>query len=147
MQDELLQAHLGHGVARMFRLVNRACSRALAEHGLSAEQAHLLSVLWTLGPMTMGALQRTLCLSSATLTGSIDRMEAQELVRRVPAPDDRRAWLVEARVPARRREKIEATVDRAEKRCFAALTATERRELARLLDKCIAELEPETQAH
>jgi DNA-binding MarR family transcriptional regulator len=146
MQDELLRSHLGHAIVRMFRLVNRSCNRALAEHDLSAEQAHVMSVLWQLGPMTMGALQRTLGVSSATLTGSIDRMEAQELVRRVASPDDGRASLVEARVSGRRREKIEATVERAEKRCFAALTTTEQRELARLLDLCIADLEPETQA-
>ncbi len=130
----------------MFRLVNRACNRALAEQGLSAEQAHVLSVLWTLGPLTMGELQRTLGLSSATLTGSIDRMEQQALVRRVPSLADRRAFLIEPRVPARRRERIEATVDRAEQRCFAALTASERRELARLLVKCSTELEREVPA-
>jgi DNA-binding MarR family transcriptional regulator len=143
MQDESLRDHLGHAVVRIFRLVNRSCNRALAEHDLSAEQAHVLSVLWTLGPKTMGELQRTLSLSSATLTGSIDRMERQELVRRVPSPDDGRAWRIEARVPARRRARIEATVERAEQRCFAALNAAERRELARLLDKCIADLEVE----
>lgn len=146
MQDESLDAHLGHAVVRLFRLVNRACNRALAEHELSAEQAHVLSVLWTLGPMTMGELQRTLALSSATLTGSIDRMEQQGLVRRVPSPTDRRAFVIEPRVAARRRERIEATVARAEQRCFAALTASERRELARLLAKCSSDLEREVPA-
>jgi DNA-binding MarR family transcriptional regulator len=141
MQDERLRDHLGHAVVRMFRLVNRTCNRALGELGLSAEQAHLLSVLWMYGPMTIGALQRTLALSSATLTGSIDRMEATELVRRVPSPADRRAFVVEPRVPARRRAKIEDTAFRAEQHCFAALTAAERRELARLLEKCIEDLE------
>src|SRR2546423_3509024 len=140
MQDKLSEQHLGHAVVRMFRLMNRTVNRTLAEHQLSAEQAHLLSVLWTFGPLTIGALQRELALSSATLTGSIDRLEAQELVRRVPSPDDRRATVIEARVPARRREKIEATRDRAERRCFATLTAAERKELARLLDKCISDL-------
>ena len=133
-------------MVRMFRLMNRSVTRALSEHALSAEQAHLRSVLWTFGPMTIGALQRELALSSATLTGAIDRMEAQELVRRVPSPADRRASLIEARVPARRREKIEASVERSEQRCFAALTAGERKELARLLDKCIADLEPDAAA-
>lgn len=146
MQGSLSERHLGHAVALTFRMVNRLVNRTLADHQLSAEQAHVLSVLWELGPMTMTALQRTLALSSATLTGAIDRMELQELVRRVPIPGDRRAWMIEARVAPRRRDKIQATVDRAEKRCFAALSAAERRELARLLDKCIADLEPETQA-
>jgi DNA-binding MarR family transcriptional regulator len=143
MQDERLDGHLAHEVVRMFRLVNRSANRALAEHELSAEQAHVLSVLWAFGPVTMGELQRTLALSSATLTGSIDRMEAQELVRRVPSPADRRAYVIEPRVSARRRDKIEATVEHFEQRCFAALTASERKELGRLLGKCIADLERE----
>ena len=146
MQDKLSERHLGHAMVRMFRLMNRSVNRALSEHSLSAEQAHLLSVLWTFGPLTIGALQRELALSSATLTGSIDRLATQELVKRVPSPDDRRATLIEARVPPKRREKIEATVERAESRCFSALTPAERRELARLLDRCIADLEPDATA-
>jgi DNA-binding MarR family transcriptional regulator len=146
MQDVASEPHLAHAVARMFRLINRSANRTLADVQLSAEQAHLLSVLWELGPMTMGALQRTLALSSATLTGAIDRMEAQELVRRVPVPGDGRAWVIEPRVPPRRRDKIQAAVERVEARCFATLSGPERRDLARLLDKCIADLEPETQA-
>lgn len=141
MQDDRLRASLGNALVRLFRLVNRAHGRALKEHEVTTEQAHILSVLWTEGPMTIGKLQRMLALSSPTLTGALDRMETQGLVRRVPSPDDRRASLIEPRVPARQRTKIEATVDASETRCFAALTAAERRELLRLLDACITDLD------
>jgi DNA-binding MarR family transcriptional regulator len=134
---------LSHAVVRLFRLVNRATNRAVAELGLSGEQAHVLVALWEMGPVTVGALQRELALSSATLTGAIDRMVASELVRRVPAPDDRRASLIEARVPAKRRDQVQDAVDRSDETCFAALTGAERKELLRLLGKCAADLEPE----
>jgi DNA-binding MarR family transcriptional regulator len=132
---------LSHAIVRLFRLVNRATSRAVADFELSGEQAHVLIALTEMGPVTVGALQRELALSSATLTGAIDRMEAAELVRRVPAPGDRRASLIEARIPAKRRDKVLEAVDRSDEACFSALTAAERKELLRLVGKCSADLE------
>ena len=143
MQDEQrLVRSLPHAIVRLFRMVNRAHNRALKPHGLSAEQAHVLSVLWIYGPMTMGALQRHLALSSPTLTGAIDRMEAQHLVHRVPNPDDGRAWLLEPEPAAnKKRTKIEDALETTEETCFASLSASERKELGRLLAKCIAGME------
>ena len=135
-----------NAVVRLFRLINRVHNRGLKPTGISAEQAHVLSILWVLGPITMGQLQRHLAVSSATLTGAIDRMEAQELVRRVPSPDDRRAFVLEPRLAAKKRAQVEAILEADEQRCFAVLTAGERKELLRLLDKVIAHLEPEAAA-
>jgi DNA-binding MarR family transcriptional regulator len=142
MQDDRVAASLPHAVARLFRLVNRAHNRALAELGLTAEQAHVLSVLWALGAKTIGQLQQLLALSSPTLTGTIDRMEAIGLVRRRAAPHDGRAWQIEPHPhAARKRRAVEATVARAEEECFAGLTAGERRELLRLTAKATAAIE------
>ncbi len=146
MQDDRLDASLSHALVRLFRLQNRLYSRELRAVGLSAEQAHLLSVLWVRGAMTMGALQKQLALSSATLTGAIDRMEVDGLVRRVPSPDDKRAFVLEARTTAKRRAQIEAAIDAGEARCFRALGKRERTELLRLLARCAAELEPDAAA-
>jgi MarR family transcriptional regulator, 2-MHQ and catechol-resistance regulon repressor len=141
MQDDRLRGSLGHALVRLFRLVNRAHGRALKPHGVSTEQAHILSILWTQGAMTIGRLQRLAALSSPTLTGALDRMEGQELVRRVPSPEDRRASTIEPRVSPKQRAKIESTLDESEARCYGALTAAERKELLRLLDKCLADLD------
>ena len=128
---------------RLFRLVNRVHNRAIAAHGVSAEQAHILLVLWgAAAPITMGQLQRQVALSSGTLTGAIDRMEAQGMVRRVPSPDDHRAVVIEPRVPAKKRAQIEATLDDTERALWSGLTAAERKELLRLMDRAIAVLEP-----
>jgi len=142
MQDDRLGTSLPHAVARLFRLVNRAHGRAFAATGVSAEQAHVLSILWTLGPLTVGQLQRVLALSSPTLTSTIDRMEAIGLVRRRAAPHDRRAWQVEPHpLAARKRRAIDSTIAKTEQECFASLTAAERRELLRLLGKAAGALE------
>src|SRR5262245_30172375 len=143
MQDERLRSSLPNAIVTLFRQTNRIYNRKLQEIGISAEQAHVLLVLDVTGPVTIGQLQKHLALSSATLTGAIDRLEAQELVRRVPSPDDRRAFVVESRLPAKKKAQIEAVVEAGEKLCFSSLTATEKKEMLRLLNKCIAALEPE----
>jgi len=140
MQDRF-RSSLPNAVVRLFRLINRVHNRGLKPTGISAEQAHVLSLLWLFGPLTIGQLQRMLALSSPTMTGAIDRMEAQELVRRVPSPDDGRAFLLEPLLPAKKRAQVEAILEADEQRCFSTLTGPERKELARLLDKVISHVE------
>ena len=136
MQDKRLRDAVGFGLVRAFRAVNRAHNRALRPLGLSAEQAHILIVLWLDGPMKVGELQRLLALSSATLTGAIDRMEKVGLVRRIPDPDDRRAFRLEpGRIDGRRRRAVEDMLEQTEERCFSALTKSERQKLFELLEK------------
>ena len=128
---------------RIFREQNRLHGRAVKPFGLSIEQAHLLVVLWTLGPMTMTALGREVALSSATLTAAVDRMEAAGLVRRVADETDRRAVRLE---PAAWSEPERAAVIdallRTEAQIFAPLTAAERSQLLTLLTRVLTELEP-----
>src|SRR5829696_1493271 len=104
MQGNRLDDSLGYALVRLFRFVNRETGRALAPYKLSAEQAHILLVLWFEGPIKIGELQRRLMLGSGTLSGALDRMEDAGLVRRVPDEEDGRAFKVEpARFDARRR--------------------------------------------
>jgi DNA-binding MarR family transcriptional regulator len=139
MQDDRLSRSLGYALVRAFRRVNRECNALLRPHGLSAEQAHILLLLWFDGPMKIGALQRELLLSSGTLTGAIDRMEKSGLVKRVQDGDDGRAFRVEpARIDPKRKRAIERALEGFEKDGFPSLTAPERRELLRLLAKIAA---------
>jgi DNA-binding MarR family transcriptional regulator len=136
MQDKRLRESLGYALVRVFRQVNRATSRALASYELTAEQAHILLVLWFEGALKIGELQRVLMLSSGTLTGAVDRMEKAGLARRVADSNDRRAWKVEPlHVDARRRRGIEGALEAIEAECFGVLSNRERKELLRLLTK------------
>lgn len=144
MQDDRLRASLPHALVRAFRMMNREHNRAFQAIGISAEQAHVLSLLWELGPMTIGELQRLLALSSPTLTGAIDRMVEQDLVRRVRSPEDRRATYVEPIENPALRRNITKIIDDTERRCFGALSAAERRDLLRLLTKAAGSLEGAT---
>ena len=136
MQDYRVKGSLGYALVRAFRVANRASTRALLPYELSAEQAHILLVLWIEGPMKIGELQRVLALSSATLTGAIDRMEKDGLVRRVQDEADRRAWRVEpAPIDPRKRRGIENALVQMEQRIFSVLTARERKDLFRMLER------------
>lgn len=136
MQDDRLAGSLGYALVRAFRRVNRDCNNLLRPHGLSAEQAHILLLLWFEGPMKIGELQRELLLSSGTLTGAIDRMEKIGLVRRTKDGVDGRAFRVEpGRIDARRKRAIETALEGFESDGFPSLTPRERRELLRLLAK------------
>jgi DNA-binding MarR family transcriptional regulator len=146
MQDDRLDTSVSNALVRLFRLVNRVHNRTLRSTGLSAEQAHILTILRIRGPMTMGALQKQLALSSATLTGAIDRLEADGFVRRAPSPDDRRAVVLEARVAPKRWVPLDAAIAVCEERCFRALGKRERTELLRMLDACAADLETDAAA-
>jgi DNA-binding MarR family transcriptional regulator len=136
MQDNRIASSLGYALVRAFRAVNRATNRAVRPLGMSAEQAHILLVLWFEGPLKIGELQRMLTLSSSTLTGAIDRMEKAGLVKRVPDPDDGRAWRVEpSPIDSRSRRNLEKVLGEMEEACFAGLTGTERKQLFNLLQK------------
>jgi DNA-binding MarR family transcriptional regulator len=111
--------------------------------GLSTEQAHLLLVLWTFGPLSMTELGREVALSSGTLTTAIDRMEAAGLVKRVTDPDDRRAVRVEAtRWPAVQRQRLVDALLATETTMLAPLSAKERATLLSLLTRILDNLEP-----
>jgi DNA-binding MarR family transcriptional regulator len=141
MQDDRLRTSLANAIVRVFRGVNRVHNRLFRGHDVSAEQAHILLILSRTGPLTIGKLQKQLSLSSATLTGAIDRLEAQGLVRRVPSREDGRAFVIDSKVPPKLMEVLETVVDAGDRRCFSVLTASERKELLRLLEKCAAHLE------
>ena len=121
MQEISLETSLSHLVVRAFREVNRLHSRALSEHGISAEQVHVLTVLWHHGAMTTGDLQRAVALSSGTIAGVLSRMEKAGRVTRSSDPGDGRRVLVQAAVGGDERSRIEATLQRAERAIFGHL--------------------------
>jgi DNA-binding MarR family transcriptional regulator len=72
--------------------LNIGFARALR---LSAIDLYALEHLEAAGPLTPGALQQALGLTSGAVTALLDRLEERDLVSRSPHPDDRRSLLVE----------------------------------------------------
>ena len=63
---------------------------AVAELGLTPQQAHALRCLVPGAPLPMRDLAAELMCDASTVTGIVDRLEDRGLVRRQPEPDDRR---------------------------------------------------------
>lgn len=142
MRDSRLRDSIPNRVGKLFRMIARVHGKAVRPFELSAVHANILTVLWVEGAMTMGELQAALALGSSTLTGAIDRMEKAGLVRREKVAGDRRAFRLEPVAwPAKKRDALLEHLRATEERCLAGLSASERRELGRLLDKAIASTE------
>jgi DNA-binding MarR family transcriptional regulator len=141
-RDSPLRESISYRLGKLFRMMAREQNRAVKPFGLSSMQGQILVTLWGQGAMTIGDLQAAQALGSSTATGALDRMERASLLRRVPVPGDRRASRLEpAAWPERRKQALlDASLD-ADRRCFAALTVAERRELARLLEKAASALQ------
>jgi DNA-binding MarR family transcriptional regulator len=70
--------------------------------GLTPARASALSVVVFRGPMTLGGLAAAEGVRSATMTGIVNGLEAERLVRRRPHREDGRSVLVEATAAGRR---------------------------------------------
>jgi len=89
--------------------------------------------------MKLGELSQRLMVSNGNITGLVDRLVAQGLLDRQPAPNDRRAQLVKLTADGRRSFRAMAAVHEdwiAE--IFAGLDAGDRTALMRLLGKAKA---------
>ncbi|MFC0601639.1 MarR family winged helix-turn-helix transcriptional regulator [Streptomyces palmae] len=81
---ELLELLAALGTAQW-----RDFSAAATRHGLTGTQAKVLAHLGG-GPLPMRGLADRLVCDASNITGIVDRLEDQGLVRREPSPTDRR---------------------------------------------------------
>jgi DNA-binding MarR family transcriptional regulator len=85
-------------IQKLQRYLDRAMNETLAEFKLDRGEWWLLGALRRSGPpyrMSPGKLAEDIGLSSGAMTNRLDRLEAADLIRRLPDPDDRRALQVE----------------------------------------------------
>jgi len=75
-------------------------------YDISAPQLACLLALYEKGPMSPSRIARSIMVSSSTVTGILDRLEAKELVRRVRNPRDRRSITVSLTETGRRLAEI-----------------------------------------
>jgi DNA-binding MarR family transcriptional regulator len=94
-------------------------------------------------PLAPHELGERLLVTRATVTGLIDTLEKQGLVRRRPSPDDRRMMLIE---PTERADDVLAEVWAvhfpAQTAMMSALSDRDKQTLIQLLGKLQASLEP-----
>ncbi len=119
---------------------------AAAVEGLDLTPAQLHILLWlgTDGALTMGELARRVAVTEKTITGVVDRLERDALVRRERGPGDRR--VVHVRL-ARRGEELFRRIDDGIASKLAGLLSLldpgDRRHLFRMVEKLTARLAAE----
>jgi DNA-binding MarR family transcriptional regulator len=127
-------AEIAELVMRVARTQRRRWGDVLAPWALSPHQARALRVVVAREGARLSDLAEALHIAPRSATEVADALQERGLVERSPDPTDRRAVLLRATDEGRR---VQAEVDaarRADTRdLFARLPATDRAELARLL--------------
>ncbi len=132
-------------ISRIATHVARRQEEVFGRYGLNRGDVGVLGALRTAGPphrLSPTQLLKGLMLSSAGMTGRLDRLEERGLVERHRDPGDRRAVLVE--LTEKGRELVDAAVaanTRAERGLLDGLGEREAKSLARLLQRLLARLE------
>lgn len=136
-------------ISRLSRILERRIAEVLEEHGLNESQFGVLAALRRAGPpycLSPTALYSSLLISSGAMTNRLDRLTASGLVRRIPDPKDRRSMLVQLTPTGLRAiEQAIAAHTENEQLLLAPLSPAERRTMADLLRKFLAEFEDERQ--
>jgi DNA-binding MarR family transcriptional regulator len=114
---------------------SRRVTKSLArQHGLTGPQVTALKILEGLGQLSLSELSARMSAKNSTITGIVDRMERDGLVRRERSEDDRR--VVHIRATDRGRAiaaAVPVTAMEMFGRALRSLSARDRRELTRIL--------------
>ena len=141
-EDSFLDNYLSHLLARASHLVSEDFTPVLKKAGIDRGRWRILAALSDAGEMTIGRLAKAVLMKQPTLTKSLDRMEAEDLVKRHNAPNDRRSTLV--RITDHGRETISDLLVRSkehEEQILRNYSAEEEEVLKRVLRTLIDRME------
>jgi MarR family transcriptional regulator, 2-MHQ and catechol-resistance regulon repressor len=133
-ESQSLSLRLWISLARAHAAVLAHAQADAARHGLTLAEFGVLEALLHKGPLTQGAAQRAILVSSGGITFLVDRLVTRGLVERRPHPTDRRVRL--AALTAKGEQLVRSIFpDHAAriKGAVAGLGKKEKREAIRLL--------------
>ncbi|OJF10555.1 MarR family winged helix-turn-helix transcriptional regulator [Couchioplanes caeruleus] len=127
---------VSHAIFRVARLHRMYVGQLLRRVGLHPGQELVMMQLWERGPQRQADLVRLLDSDAATMTRTIQRLEHAGFVRRCPCANDKRASYIEptAASLALRRE-VENIWTELEDKTLGDLSAAERTETLRVLER------------
>jgi MarR family 2-MHQ and catechol resistance regulon transcriptional repressor len=82
-------------LARCHRALSQIAERSIEDAGLCLSDFTALEALLHKGPLTITEIQGKVLLASGSMTAAVDRLEKKGLIKRGPAPRDRRAKVLE----------------------------------------------------
>jgi DNA-binding MarR family transcriptional regulator len=111
------------------------------DQGVTYARMRTLHVLHWKGPQIMSGLRDHLGVTARSVTALVDALEADQLVRRIPHPSDRRATIVELTDQGQSAiaGQFEAHVERAAQ-LFSRISEADQRELLRIMRALAEEL-------
>jgi MarR family 2-MHQ and catechol resistance regulon transcriptional repressor len=123
-------------LARCHRTLSHIAERSIVGAGLGLTDFAALEALLHKGPLTSTEIQEKVLLASGSMTAAVDRLEKKGLIKRGPAPNDRRAKVLHLTPEGRR--VVESAFSRHAgelESAMAVLNPNEKRQLYALLKK------------
>jgi MarR family transcriptional regulator, lower aerobic nicotinate degradation pathway regulator len=112
---------------------------SLAQEGVGRQHFAVLTSLAEQGPASQAALGRRLWIDRSDLHALMTDLERDGLIARVRDPEDRRRNIVTLTAAGKALlKRLDKRVDAAQTALLEPLSAAERRELVRLLDRVVA---------
>jgi MarR family transcriptional regulator, lower aerobic nicotinate degradation pathway regulator len=114
-------------------------SEALAQEGMRRQHFSVLTSLAEQGEASQATLGRRLWIDPSDLHAIVSELERAGLIARARDPTDRRRNVTMITSSGKSTlKRLDALVDRAQRELLAPLSASERRELTRLLERLIS---------
>jgi MarR family transcriptional regulator, lower aerobic nicotinate degradation pathway regulator len=132
--DPALTEFAGQLFFRLWRASHTRVAAALESIGLTPALFGLLNLIGRLEGANQQELGTAMGVDPSTMVALVDELEAQGLAKRQPHPTDRRARAVALTAKGRRlRDRGREMASQVEDEVLGGLSATDRRELLRLL--------------
>jgi MarR family 2-MHQ and catechol resistance regulon transcriptional repressor len=121
---------------RCHRALSQIAERSIQDAGLGLTDFAALEALLHKGPLTITEIQGKVLLASGSMTAAVDRLEKKGLIKRGPAPSDRRAKVLDLTPEGRRVVEMAFRRHTAElESAMAVLNPSEKRQLYALIKK------------
>jgi MarR family transcriptional regulator, 2-MHQ and catechol-resistance regulon repressor len=123
-------------LSRCHRALSHIAEHSIVDAGLGLTDFAALEALLHKGPLTITEIQAKVLLASGSMTAAVDRLEKKGLIKRGPAPSDRRAKVLRLTPEGRRVVETAFRRHAAElESTMAVLNVNEKRKLYALLKK------------
>lgn len=133
---EVVSKNIGFLLAKAYQ---RACAlykEKFGNYGLTPQQFGLLRFLWEEDGITQVELSNRSQIDRTTIGGLIDKLEQLALVKRMPHPDDRRAYRISLTETGKSLEKeLAPLADELQATILSPLSAEEVESLVTILQK------------
>jgi DNA-binding MarR family transcriptional regulator len=131
-----LKSHIGFWMRLVSNHVSHSFARKLLASGVTVAEWVVLREMYGVDPVIPSVLAEQIGMTRGAISKLIDRLLEKQMVTREECGDDRRFQSVALTAKGRRLiPKLAALADENDEEFFSALSAAERKELVRMLQK------------